>query len=427
MLLEHFLKLMLKKKKIDNRITHCNLAWKGNPKKGWTTGSPNQPLSVQARQEANDRRLFVHSLAWKTDDESLRNAFREFGELVEAVVIRDKKSGKSKGYGFVTFKHAESARAALSNPSKMIDSRKTRCNYASSRDTKLYSDTDTNGATSPEPVDLNGSNGSNDGNGNGSDDISFNPNGNGNIMNIPPRGLTPSSTQQQTFLNMNGLSTLFPEDIHFQINSLNKSQNPNADMYLRSAARPGLSNFNSNSTFSNFNPPIFNMNNSNPSPHNNNNNNNNNPNNMNNVPINNGNNLLLSNPLSGAFVMSNNNNNNNTNNNINNANNNINKMMNNLNGLISSPTHQNNMSTNPSMNMMNNMNMMNMNMMNNMNKPGIIVHAANNIQVPNTPPMYAHLSSPIKAPSVSSVHSFLTPAAPVPVYVPRGLLISTVQ
>ena len=60
-------------------------------------GGSGPTLSPKQRENANDRRLFVHSLAWKTDDESLAEVFKEYGDLQEAVVIRDKKTGKSKG------------------------------------------------------------------------------------------------------------------------------------------------------------------------------------------------------------------------------------------------------------------------------------------------------------------------------------------
>lgn len=48
-------------------------------------------------------------------------AFQEHGEIEEGAVIYDKGTGKSKGYGFVTFKDMESAQRALKAPSKMID------------------------------------------------------------------------------------------------------------------------------------------------------------------------------------------------------------------------------------------------------------------------------------------------------------------
>lgn len=43
------------------------------------------------------------------------------GEIEEGAVIVDKATGKSRGYGFITYKHMESAQSALSAPTKMID------------------------------------------------------------------------------------------------------------------------------------------------------------------------------------------------------------------------------------------------------------------------------------------------------------------
>lgn len=48
-------------------------------------------------------------------------AFQEHGEIEEGAVIYDKVTGKSRGYGFVTFKDMDSAQRALKAPSKMID------------------------------------------------------------------------------------------------------------------------------------------------------------------------------------------------------------------------------------------------------------------------------------------------------------------
>lgn len=46
-------------------------------------------------------KIFVGGLAWETHRETLKRYFEQFGEILEAVVITDKVSGKSKGYGFV--------------------------------------------------------------------------------------------------------------------------------------------------------------------------------------------------------------------------------------------------------------------------------------------------------------------------------------
>lgn len=46
-------------------------------------------------------KIFVGGLAWETQRDTMRRYFEQFGEILEAVVITDKHSGRSKGYGFV--------------------------------------------------------------------------------------------------------------------------------------------------------------------------------------------------------------------------------------------------------------------------------------------------------------------------------------
>ncbi|XP_008777247.1 UBP1-associated protein 2C-like [Phoenix dactylifera] len=76
------------------------------------------------------RKLFVRGLAWETTSETLCAAFSMHGEIEEGAVIFDKATGKSRGYGFITFRHMESAQKALQEPSKMIDGRLAVCNLA---------------------------------------------------------------------------------------------------------------------------------------------------------------------------------------------------------------------------------------------------------------------------------------------------------
>ncbi|CAD5173548.1 unnamed protein product [Musa acuminata subsp. malaccensis] len=77
------------------------------------------------------RKVFVGGLAWETKNETLRRHFEQFGEILEAVVIADKKAGRWKGYGFVTFRDPESARRACADQSPLIDGRRANCNLAS--------------------------------------------------------------------------------------------------------------------------------------------------------------------------------------------------------------------------------------------------------------------------------------------------------
>ncbi|KAL3522459.1 hypothetical protein ACH5RR_015293 [Cinchona calisaya] len=78
-----------------------------------------------ADSDPAQRKLFVRGLGWETNTDKLRAVFSAFGELDEAIVITDKNSGKSKGYGFVTFKHIDAAILALKEPNKKIDGRIT--------------------------------------------------------------------------------------------------------------------------------------------------------------------------------------------------------------------------------------------------------------------------------------------------------------
>nr|ABG22104.1 Glycine-rich RNA-binding protein GRP1A, putative, expressed [Oryza sativa Japonica Group] len=48
-------------------------------------------------------RCFVGGLAWATDDRSLEAAFSTFGEILESKIINDRETGRSRGFGFVTF------------------------------------------------------------------------------------------------------------------------------------------------------------------------------------------------------------------------------------------------------------------------------------------------------------------------------------
>ncbi|KAL5992465.1 hypothetical protein ACLOJK_013384 [Asimina triloba] len=84
----------------------------------------------QAR--TTDRNLGTRrGLAWETPTEEMRRYFDQFGDILEAVIITDKNTGRSKGYGFVTYRDPESARRACLDPNPVIDGRRANCNIAS--------------------------------------------------------------------------------------------------------------------------------------------------------------------------------------------------------------------------------------------------------------------------------------------------------
>ncbi|KAL4573232.1 hypothetical protein LXL04_020031 [Taraxacum kok-saghyz] len=52
--------------------------------------------------ETTYTKVFVGGLAWETQSETLHRYFEQFGEILEAVVIADNHTERSKGYGFVS-------------------------------------------------------------------------------------------------------------------------------------------------------------------------------------------------------------------------------------------------------------------------------------------------------------------------------------
>ena len=59
------------------------------------------------------KKLFVGGLSWDTTDDGLRAAFTPYGEITEAKVITDRDTGRSRGFGFVTFATDEAAKSAI--------------------------------------------------------------------------------------------------------------------------------------------------------------------------------------------------------------------------------------------------------------------------------------------------------------------------
>lgn len=75
-------------------------------------------------------KLFVGGLSWNTTSDGLRDAFTSFGEVKEAKVVTDRETGRSRGFGFVTFGTPEMAQNALSMDGQQLDGRTIRVDIA---------------------------------------------------------------------------------------------------------------------------------------------------------------------------------------------------------------------------------------------------------------------------------------------------------
>jgi len=79
-------------------------------------------------------KIFVGSLPWSINNDSLKELFSKYGEVTEAVVIMDRETQKSKGFGFVTFSTPEAAQKALEMSGQEVDGRAIVVNIAKPRE-----------------------------------------------------------------------------------------------------------------------------------------------------------------------------------------------------------------------------------------------------------------------------------------------------
>jgi len=79
----------------------------------------------------NNKRLFVGGIAYSTSEEALTEAFAQAGTVVSARIIKDRETGRSKGFGFVEFDTPEQAEAAIDMwNGKELDGRELIVNIA---------------------------------------------------------------------------------------------------------------------------------------------------------------------------------------------------------------------------------------------------------------------------------------------------------
>lgn len=84
--------------------------------------------------------IYVGNLPWKGEKQDLIDAFGEFGEISSAVVMIDRETGRSRGFGFVEMPNDDQARAAIAalNGKELMD-RELRVNESQPRKERSFS------------------------------------------------------------------------------------------------------------------------------------------------------------------------------------------------------------------------------------------------------------------------------------------------
>jgi cold-inducible RNA-binding protein len=76
-------------------------------------------------------KVFVGNLSWDSTEESMKEHFSQVGTVEEAVIIRDRMTNRSKGFGFVTFSSEEEAQKAIAELNESeLDGRNIRVDEA---------------------------------------------------------------------------------------------------------------------------------------------------------------------------------------------------------------------------------------------------------------------------------------------------------
>ncbi|XP_067086210.1 cold-inducible RNA-binding protein B-like isoform X6 [Osmerus mordax] len=80
---------------------------------------------------SDEGKLFVGGLSFDTNEQSLEDVFSKYGQISEVVVIKDRETQRSRGFGFVTFDNPDEAKdAMLAMNGKSLDGRQIRVDQA---------------------------------------------------------------------------------------------------------------------------------------------------------------------------------------------------------------------------------------------------------------------------------------------------------
>jgi len=123
---------------------HVRAVWQDEPYTAWavasnsgawsTTKGAEGPVCFKGVSEMKNK-LFIGGLAWATTEDTLRDAVSEYGNLEEVRIITDRNTGRSRGFGFVTFEDEESATKCKDEMDGVaMDGRNIRVDYPRERE-----------------------------------------------------------------------------------------------------------------------------------------------------------------------------------------------------------------------------------------------------------------------------------------------------
>lgn len=76
--------------------------------------------------ESDQGKVFVGGISWETTEEKLKEHFETYGEVSEAVIMKDRTTGRARGFGFVVFTDPTVADQVVAER-HTIDGRQVNC------------------------------------------------------------------------------------------------------------------------------------------------------------------------------------------------------------------------------------------------------------------------------------------------------------
>ena len=81
------------------------------------------------------KKLFVGNLSWNTTEDDMYNHFSTFGQIDECRLITDRETGRSRGFGFITYSDPDMAQTAINEmDGRELDGRVLKVNEAKERE-----------------------------------------------------------------------------------------------------------------------------------------------------------------------------------------------------------------------------------------------------------------------------------------------------
>ncbi|XP_063214144.1 cold-inducible RNA-binding protein isoform X2 [Chroicocephalus ridibundus] len=93
--------------------------------------SGHRTSRASVRMASDEGKLFVGGLSFDTNEQSLEQVFSKYGQISEVVVVKDRETQRSRGFGFVTFENIDDAKdAMMAMNGKSVDGRQIRVDQA---------------------------------------------------------------------------------------------------------------------------------------------------------------------------------------------------------------------------------------------------------------------------------------------------------